>query len=123
LKVDLDRLSRKPEGDRQDGLPTTRQRVGTVDTRSGKLEILLDRIDRRGESPIWLFSSETLALIPAAATEAVAVRVDEAGQKRFPGQIENFRGRALVRLLDLGRREQVESGSSWRHLPILLPDM
>lgn len=121
--MDLDRLSRKPEGDRQDGLPTTRQRVGTVDTRSGKLEILLDRIDRRGESPIWLFSSETLALIPAAATEAVAVRVDEAGQKRFPGQIENFRGRALVRLLDLGRREQVESGSSWRHLPILLPDM
>ena len=69
LKVDLDRISRKPEGDRQDGLLTTRQRVGTVNTRSGKLEILLDRIDRRGQSPIWLYSSETLALIPAVAEE------------------------------------------------------
>ncbi len=69
LKVDLDRLSRKPEGNREDGLRTTRDSIGTVDTRSGKLEILLERIDRRGESPIWLFSSETLARIPAAAEE------------------------------------------------------
>jgi len=69
LITDLDLLSRKPEGSMQDGLPTTRNRVGTVRTRSGKLEILVERIDRRGQSPIWLFSSETLALIPAAAEE------------------------------------------------------
>lgn len=69
LKVDLDRLSRKPEGNREDGLHTNRDSIGTVDTRSGAMEILLARIDRRGESPIWLFSSETLARIPAVAEE------------------------------------------------------
>ena len=70
LTTNLDRLSRKPEGDLQDGLPTTKNRVGTVATRSGDLEILVERMERRGQSPIWLFSSETLVLIPAAAEEA-----------------------------------------------------
>ena len=69
LTTNLDRLSRKPEGDLEVGLPTTKTRVGTVGTRSGDLEILLERMDRRGQSPIWLFSSETLVLIPAAAEE------------------------------------------------------
>jgi len=69
MKADLDRLSRKPEGDLQDGLPTTRNRVGEVSTRSGTLEIVVERVDRRGQSPIWLFSSETLLGIPAATEE------------------------------------------------------
>jgi len=69
LKANLDRLSRKPEGDLQDGLPTTENRVGTITTHSGDLEIVVERMDRRGQSPIWLFSSETLAGIPAAAEE------------------------------------------------------
>jgi MscS family membrane protein len=69
LKVDIDQISRKPEGDMQDESRTTRERIGDVDTGAGKLEILLERTDRRGQSPIWLFSSETLLLIPAAAEE------------------------------------------------------
>jgi MscS family membrane protein len=69
LKVDIDLISRKPEGDIQDESRTTHERIGTVDTSAGKLEILLERMDRREQSPIWLFSSETLALIPDAAEE------------------------------------------------------
>ena len=30
----------------------------------------MERMDRRGQSPVWLFSSETLLGIPAAAEEA-----------------------------------------------------
>jgi MscS family membrane protein len=69
LKVDLEKLSRKPEGDPTDGLEIKQDRIGTIDTSFGKLDILLDRVDRDGQSAIWLFSSETLALIPQAAEE------------------------------------------------------
>ena len=69
LKVDLAKLSRKPEGELADGLENTQERVGTIDTSSGKLDILLDRVARDGPGAIWLFASETLALIPAAAEE------------------------------------------------------
>jgi MscS family membrane protein len=69
LKVDLAKLSRKPEGDLTDGLEIAQDRIGSIDTSSGKLDILLDRVDRGGQSEIWLFSAETLALIPQAAGE------------------------------------------------------
>lgn len=69
LKADIDRLSRKPEGELQAGLPPTHNRVGTVDTRAGKLEILVERTSRPGKGSIWRFSSDTLRLVPAAAEE------------------------------------------------------
>jgi len=69
LKVDLTKLSRKPEGDLTDGLELSQDRVGVIDTRSGKLDILLERVNKDGQSAIWLFSSETMALIPDAAEE------------------------------------------------------
>jgi len=69
LREDLDRISRKPEGNLRDESRASREMVGTVRTGSGDLEILLERISRGGETPIWLFSSETLQLIPAAAEE------------------------------------------------------
>jgi len=76
LKVDLDRISRKPQGDLHDEPRPTRDIIGTVTTRSGKLEILLERMDRGGESPIWLFSAETLHGIPAAAEEMSAYDIE-----------------------------------------------
>lgn len=60
------RLSRTPEGDLADGLPANRERVGSVKTTTGALEIVLDRVQRDGKSPIWLFSSETLNGVPSA---------------------------------------------------------
>ncbi len=76
LKVDLDRISRKPQGDLHDEPRPTRDLIGTVTTRSEKLEILLERMDRRGESPIWLFSSESLHRIPAVAEEMTAYDIE-----------------------------------------------
>jgi MscS family membrane protein len=74
LKVDLAKLNRKPEGDLADGLESAQDRIGAVDTSSGKLDILLDRVDQDGQSAIWLFSAETLALIPGAAEETSSLR-------------------------------------------------
>ena len=76
LKVDLDRISRKPQGDLNDEPRPSRDIIGTVTTRSEKLDILLERMDRRGEIPIWLFSAETLHRIPAAAEEMSAYDVE-----------------------------------------------
>jgi MscS family membrane protein len=42
LKVDIDKISRKPEGDLDDESRPTREMIGAVTIRSGKLEILLD---------------------------------------------------------------------------------
>jgi MscS family membrane protein len=69
FKQDLSKLSRKPEGDLADGLKPTRELIGTVEIPAGELTIFLDRIDRKGQGPIWLFSSETLARIPEAAQQ------------------------------------------------------
>lgn len=77
LKVDIDQISKKAEGNVQDESRTSRERIGAVDTESGKLEILLERMERRGQSPIWLFSSETLLLIPAAAEEMSAFDLEK----------------------------------------------
>jgi MscS family membrane protein len=53
-------LSNKPEGYLDDNLPPSKERVGTVETPSGSLDILLERVQRGNNPPIWLFSAETL---------------------------------------------------------------
>jgi MscS family membrane protein len=57
-------LSGKPEGNLDDNLPPTKERIGTVETSSGRLDIVLERIQRGNNPPIWLFSAETLAKVP-----------------------------------------------------------
>jgi MscS family membrane protein len=61
---DLNQLSRAPEGDLNDNLRTSRERVGEVSTPAGSLEVFLDRVERPNEQPIWLFSQETLRQVP-----------------------------------------------------------
>jgi len=72
LQVSLERgfsgkvgmLSNKPEGNPDDNLPPSKERVGTVKTRSGSLNIVLERVERGNSPPIWLFSAETLKNVP-----------------------------------------------------------
>ena len=54
-------LSSKPEGNLDDLPAPNMERVGTVQTSSGKWDILLERVQRGESPPIWLFSGETLA--------------------------------------------------------------
>ena len=69
LTENLDRLSRESEGNQTDNLRTTRDLVGTVKTDEGSLDIVVERVQRRGETPIWLFSSDTMAGIPRLSGE------------------------------------------------------
>ena len=57
-------LSIKPEGNLDDNLPPSKERIGTVKTPSGSLDILLERVERGNNPPIWLFSAETLKNVP-----------------------------------------------------------
>jgi MscS family membrane protein len=69
LSLSLSSLSNKPEGDLEDGLPTSRERIGIVKSESGDVEILLDRVQRGKDNPIWQFSSATLQGIPGLYEE------------------------------------------------------
>lgn len=57
-------MSNKPEGDLDDNLPPSKERVGVVKAPSGSLDILLERVQRGNNPPIWLFSAETLKNVP-----------------------------------------------------------
>jgi MscS family membrane protein len=57
-------LSNKPEGNVEDNLPPSKERVGKVEAPSGSLEILLERVQRGDNPAIWLFSAETLKNVP-----------------------------------------------------------
>jgi MscS family membrane protein len=64
LTVDLDHLSRKPEGDQDARAGKDREVVGTIDGETADLRIVLERVRFADEPPIWLFSSETLRRVP-----------------------------------------------------------
>jgi MscS family membrane protein len=91
LQVMLDRgfsgklamLSSKPEGNLDDKLPPTKERIGTVETSSGRLDIVLERIQRGSSPPIWLFSGETLAKVPEIYHELDVRTVDDYLPKFF----------------------------------------
>jgi MscS family membrane protein len=69
LTIDLNRLSRVPEGEQDERLGKNRELLGTIATKSGRLDVLLARVQRGAEPPVWLFAPETLRDVPAAYEE------------------------------------------------------
>lgn len=73
-------LSTNPEGSLQDNLPDHREIIGRVKTKGGEYRLLLDRVRKENNPPVWLFSAETLKLVPRMFEE-----VDIPGiEKRLP---------------------------------------
>jgi MscS family membrane protein len=66
---DFDHLSEQPEGQLDDGLPPGVDRVGTVKSVAGPLELLLEQVRQGSNPPIWLFSAATVKGIPSAYEE------------------------------------------------------
>jgi MscS family membrane protein len=66
---DLDHLSDQPDGDLDDSLSRGLDRVATVKTGEGSLDLLLERVRQGNSPPIWLFSAATLKRIPSAYEE------------------------------------------------------
>jgi MscS family membrane protein len=62
-------LSNKPEGQPDENLPSSQYRVGKVETPSGNLEILLERVQPAKGPTLWLFSAETLKQLPGYYSE------------------------------------------------------
>jgi MscS family membrane protein len=64
LSANLTKLSKKPEGSLDDTLRPNLEKIGVVKTESGNYDILLDRVQRGNDPPVWLFSSKTLRQVP-----------------------------------------------------------
>lgn len=68
LALDLKSISNNPLGSPTEKWRVTRNEIGTARINDQSLEILLDRITPTAKRPpYWLFSSETLAKVPALA--------------------------------------------------------
>ena len=66
-------MSDKPEGNVEDNLEDDRDLLGTIPSASGDVDILVDRVQRRKQRPIWMFSYESLQAVPRLYNEVEPV--------------------------------------------------
>jgi len=76
LPAHLDQLSDQPDGSLNDGLPLGTDRVGSIQTSTGALDVVVERV-RRPEGLVWLFSSATIEQVPEAYSELSSHSIDE----------------------------------------------
>lgn len=76
LPATLNELSDDPEGSHSDPLKPDQERVGTIDTDNGHVDILLERVDRGKSGFLWLFSDKTLDAIPGLYEQVNRVPID-----------------------------------------------
>ena len=69
MTIDFEELSDDPYGHKDDGLPTYRDRITTVKTKDGPVDILIQRVPRGDGKFVWKISNATVALIPALEKE------------------------------------------------------
>ena len=62
--TDIDRLSPQPEGWLDENLPPNLEQVGEVKGEGEPVAILLERVERPGQGPVWLVSARTLSHVP-----------------------------------------------------------
>jgi len=69
MKVDLEELSDDPKGHLDDGLPSFRDRITTMKTKEGAVDILMQRVPRGDGAFIWKISNATVSMIPELDAE------------------------------------------------------
>ena len=67
--VDYEAISDDPDGHADDGLPSYRDRITTIKTSEGLVEILMQKVPRGDGVFIWKLSNATVAKIPALNEE------------------------------------------------------
>ena len=67
--VDYEAISDDPDGHAEDGLPSYRDRITTIKTREGLVDILMQKVPRGDGVFIWKLSNATVAMIPALNKE------------------------------------------------------
>jgi len=69
MVVDYEAISNDPEGHLDDGLPNYRDRLTTIKTSEGLVDILMQKVPRSDGIFIWKLSNATVARIPALNEE------------------------------------------------------
>ncbi len=69
LPARLTQLSDTPEGSRANPLTPDKEVVGVIESASGEVPIVVDRVTGGEGKPIWLFSEKTLESVPALFEE------------------------------------------------------
>lgn len=78
LWVDIDNLSNKPDGKKNEAVPSYRDLVGEISTSQGKVQILLQRVpNKEGTQTIWKISNATVSKIPLLIEEYGYNRIGE----------------------------------------------
>ncbi len=94
LPARLTLISDVPEGSRSNPLRPDQDLVGTVASAGSQIPVLVERIRRPKEEPIWLFSSTTLDSIPSL--------YQEVSTKDYSAFLPEFLKGARVRRFHLG---------------------
>jgi MscS family membrane protein len=68
----LTQLSDAPEGSRDNPLKAELELVGTIDGATADVPIVVERVTRGSDGAIWLFSAQTLDVVPALHREVVS---------------------------------------------------
>ena len=76
LPVRVSVLSDAPEGSLVNPLKPDQDVVGTINTSSGPLELIVERVNAEGSARVWMFSRATLQSIPSVYKEINLVTVD-----------------------------------------------
>ena len=74
LPARLLKISDEPTGSLANPLQPDQEVVGTIEGSAGRVDIVLQRVQRRESAPIWLFSTATLDAVPQLHDEVVASR-------------------------------------------------
>jgi MscS family membrane protein len=94
-QFDMAALSRSPQGDSSDGLPADRERVASYEVNGKTLELQLERKKPQAGLAVWIFSSDSVALIP----QLLQITSDSVIEKHLPTVLVawNFAGAPLWR--------------------------
>jgi MscS family membrane protein len=69
MTIDFEEISDDPLGHKDDGLPSYRDRITTLKTKAGPVDILMQRVPRGDGVSVWKISNATVALIPQLDNE------------------------------------------------------
>lgn len=87
MNIDIESLSNDPTGTKNDGLPSYRDRIATIKTRDGTVDILMQRVPRGDGEFIWKVSNATIAKIPELYEEFGYGVIGEKLSQIFPSYV------------------------------------
>lgn len=64
LPARLPQISDRPEGSRSNPLTPDLESIGVIESRSGNVDVVLQRVYSGRKHPVWLFSSDTVSAVP-----------------------------------------------------------